>query len=280
MKEINIQELTYIKLQKAGLNSKANMESLIALIERTKSLTYYEFPLIKKEIFKNNSLSKYDIPQYIKGVPEGYSIICTIEEAVKFRNHEKKMEKKMEKKEIEEKSNFEFNDIILNEPEPKKNHNFFHICKKKFDNYLKHIDTDFHKKNNNNHLETIKNIKNCFIRITNFWKENETQKNENKKLDISKEINSINNNENKNKFELKISSQLSAYAYNNKQGCKQKRKFTTFASELSIDTSFNPIQGKKRKKNEFQKQYEIKESKSKKRKNKEVYRLPNAKYKN
>ena len=86
---MNTHDLIFKKLQKAGLSSKSNMESLIALIDKTKNLAYYSFPLIKKEVFRNSALTKYDIPQYIKGMPDGYSIICTIEEATKIRNHEK-----------------------------------------------------------------------------------------------------------------------------------------------------------------------------------------------
>ena len=283
IKEMNINDSIYRKLQKAGLCSKSNMESLIALIDKTKSLTYYSFPLIKKEIFRNNALTKYDIPQYIKGMPDGYSIICTIEEAAKIRNYEKKIEKKeVEKNDIEKTGNYELDDDFFKEPEPKKNNNYCHICRKKFDNYLKHIETDFHKKNTNNHFEAFKNIKNCFSRVNNFWKENKVQSNENQKLQTEENINTSNNdeeNENKNKFELKISSQLSIHAYNIKEGCQQKKKFIPFTSELSTDTSFNPIQGKKRKKNEFQKQYEAKESKSEKKRSKAKCRLPTDEYK-
>ena len=291
MKEMNIQDLIYKKLQKAGLSSKSNMESLIAFIDRTKNLAYYEFPLINKEIYQNSALSKYDIPQYIKGIPEGYSVICTIEEATKIRNHEKKMEKKIqksetEKKEIDKKTNFELDGDILIEPEPKKDHNYCHICRKKFDNYLKHIDTDFHKRNNNNHSEEFEKLKNSFIRINSFWKENKTKINENQNLNKNQSLINLNSsdynedNENKDKIELKMSSQLSNYAYIIKQGCQQKKKFTHFTTEQSTDTtSFNPIKGKKRKKNEFQKQYETRGSKSEIRKRKEGCRLPSAKHK-
>ena len=59
---------------------------------------FHEFPIIKEAKWKMGALTKYDIPQYIRNMPEEYPPICTIKEASILRNNKKKEEKEKKKK--------------------------------------------------------------------------------------------------------------------------------------------------------------------------------------
>ena len=39
-----------------------------------KSYISYEFPIIEEPYFQQRSISKYEIPQYIPDIPEGFSV--------------------------------------------------------------------------------------------------------------------------------------------------------------------------------------------------------------
>ena len=77
-----------------------------------KKVNYYCFPTIKKEKWLNGAKTKYDIPQYIEGIPEGFAIFCTTKEAGKVRKYQERIERKNKMKEIHEaKKNVNNNDI-------------------------------------------------------------------------------------------------------------------------------------------------------------------------
>ena len=59
---------------------------------------FHEFPAIKESRWRNGALTKYDIPQYIRNMPEEYPAICTVKEAGMLRNIKKKEEKEKKKK--------------------------------------------------------------------------------------------------------------------------------------------------------------------------------------
>ena len=47
----------------------------------------YEFPTIEESFFLEKSISKYEIPQYIQDIPEGFSLFCTLWEASKVKQY-------------------------------------------------------------------------------------------------------------------------------------------------------------------------------------------------
>ena len=100
-----------------GLNQNVNKESLLAVyISKgiNKKVNYYSFPIIKKEKWLKGAKTKYDIPQYIEGIPEGFAIFCTTKEAGKVRKYQERIERKNKLKEKEKKEatkNINNNDI-------------------------------------------------------------------------------------------------------------------------------------------------------------------------
>ena len=57
-------------------------------------VNYYCFDKIKKERWLKGAKTKYDIPQYIEGIPEGFAIFCTTKEAGKVRKYQERIERK------------------------------------------------------------------------------------------------------------------------------------------------------------------------------------------
>ena len=47
---------------------------------------FHEFPVIKESKWRIGAITKYDIPQYIRNIPEEYPAICTIKEAGMVKN--------------------------------------------------------------------------------------------------------------------------------------------------------------------------------------------------
>lgn len=276
-----MEQATFNFLTKKGINSKVNKESLIALYLHDniyQKIHFYEFPLIKKMKYKNGAKTKYDIPQYFEDMPEDFPIFCTIKEVNTIKriqnkitevekskkNKIEKMEKDKDsekgenkekenrkKKEVRNSNNKEIN--ILDEPLPNESHKYCHLCKKHFDNYLRHINSKIHNDNRNKQKDTFKNINNIFKRINNFWNSNEDKKvinkNNNSKISESKIENILEKEEDDtNKYKLKIFTQINQ---NVREGCKAKKKLMINNSQLSTTQSLPIIQPKKRKKNDI-----------------------------
>jgi len=264
---------------------------------------FHEFPAIKESRWRNGALTKYDIPQYIRNMPEEYPAICTVKEAGMLRNIKKKEEKEKKKKmQIDlELNNFkkekENNSLtntykksvsstnlniskdkksnnnnisILEEPIPNELHKYCHLCKKQFDNYLRHINSKNHKETSLKYTDTFKSIKNVFNRINTFWNnksDNNSQSKSNKSSHNLNEIeekieNDIEELNDTNNLKIKLFSQINQSI---REGCKAKKKILiNNNSQLSTAQSFPMIPPKKRKKNDIK---GIKDkSKSKKRK--------------
>ena len=68
--------------------------------DSNQKLHFHEFPLIKENKWKKGAKSNYDIPQYIKDIPEEYPPICTMKEAGTLRAIKKKKKGKKKKKKI------------------------------------------------------------------------------------------------------------------------------------------------------------------------------------
>ena len=114
----------------------------------SKKFKSYEFPLIEESYFRQKSTTKYEIPQYIPDIPDGFSIFCTLWEASKIKYYIQKNNEEEEKIKINEYSEEDKTDnkiCELNEPVPKTN--FCYICQRRFDNYLVHVEANVHQKN-------------------------------------------------------------------------------------------------------------------------------------
>ena len=276
----------------------------------------HEFPVIKESKWRIGAITKYDIPQYIRNIPEEYPAICTIKEAGMVKNIKKKEEKEKKKKiqmELElntnkkekenniltnnnknknnqlsckkidkskekEKGNSNNNTNILEEPIPNEMHKYCHLCKKPFDNYLRHINSKNHKETTLKYSDTFKSIKNVFNRINTFWEdkknnnEQKQSKNNNTSFNLTEIEEKIENdieeiNENQN-LKMKL---LSQFNPSTREGCKAKKKILiTNNSQLSTAQSFPMIPPKKRKKNEVKGIKDKSKSKKNKSNNKSI----------
>ena len=277
---------------------------------------FHEFPVIKESKWRIGAITKYDIPQYIRNIPEEYPAICTIKEAGMVKNIKKKEEKEKKKKiqmELElntnkkekenniltnnnknknnqlsckkidkskekEKGSNNNNTNILEEPIPNEMHKYCHLCKKQFDNYLRHINSKNHKETTLKYSDTFKSIKNVFNRINTFWedKKNNNEQKQSKKNNtsfnlteieekIENDIEEINENQN---LKMKL---LSQFNPSTRDGCKAKKKILiTNNSQLSTAQSFPMIPPKKRKKNEVKGIKDKSKSKKNKSNNKSI----------
>ena len=207
--------ITYFK--KKGLKENINLPSSIIYqlpSYNIKLFNYCEFPKIEEAALVKKSVTEYDIPQYIPDMPPGFSIFCTLGEAVKVRQYmslneeEKNIVIGMQQKEEENENN------ILDEPVPKTK--FCHWCMRKFDDYLIHIETLTHKNNISKNPLLINRTKNTFERINKFWNK---ERNEN--------YNDTENNNTQNKKEEKYShNKISSFS-----------SFSSSASTLKNDES-------------------------------------------
>ena len=289
-----------------GINSKINKESLIAVYlsnNNYQKMHFHEFPEIKESKWRNGAVTKYDIPQYIRNMPEEYPAICTIKEVGMLKNIRKKEEKEKKKKmqidlelngfkkekEInslantykkslmsnnlnisKDKKSNNNNINLLEEPIPNELHKYCHLCKKQFDNYLRHINSKNHKETTLKYADTFKSINNVFNRINTFWNNKNDNNSQSKKNISSNNLNEIEEkieedveelNDNNN-LKIKLFSQINTSL---REGCKAKKKILiNNNSQLSTAQSFPMIPPKKRKKNDIKVNKD--KSKSKKRK--------------
>ena len=136
-----------------------------------KSYISYEFPIIEEPYFQQRSISKYEIPQYIPDIPEGFSVFCTLWEASKVKQYMLMSQEEQEKLNIKENYDKQEKENHFEEPIPKSN--YCYICHIKFEDYLLHLETKTHKlnlKEENTYFN--KEIKNVFKRINKFWNNN------------------------------------------------------------------------------------------------------------
>lgn len=190
--------INYFK--KKGLKDNINLPSSIIYqlpLYNISPFNIYEFPKIEEASLIKKSITEYDIPQYIPDMPQGFSLFCTLWEATRVRQYMILSEEEKNKlfeipKEEEQNDN-----NILDEPVPK--NNFCHLCMRKFNDYLVHINSLTHKNNITKNPLLNNRAKNTFERINTFWNEKEKEKNnqeniieieKNNKLDHNK-INSI-----------------------------------------------------------------------------------------
>ena len=176
---------------KLGLKSDINLySSIIYKFPSMDSRKYksYEFPTIEETFFLEKSISKYEIPQFIQDIPEGFSLFCTLWEASKVKQYMLLSQDEQDKLNIKENYDKKEKENNFEEPIPK--NNFCYICQKNFEEYLSHIESNEHISNlyeQNPYL--IKSIKNTFKRINKFWS------NENTIINSSTSNNEISSNE-------------------------------------------------------------------------------------
>ena len=229
---------------KLGLKSNVNLHSSIIYQTNSfdsKKFKCYEFPKIEESIYLNKSISQYEIPQYIQEIPEGFSIFCTLWEAGKVKQYMQLSKEEQDKLGVGENEEKNKDDEELLEPIPKTN--FCHLCRRKFDDYLIHIETMVHKNNITKNPMMINDAQNTFKRINNFWKNN---KNNNNNLNFE-EINDKNeNNATNNKlFGRSISSFSSAVStYKFEENCIKDINCFLLDQELSETDKNNDKENK------------------------------------
>ena len=298
---------------KKGVNQKVNKESLIAVYLKSNTyqkIHFHEFPVIKENKWRNGAKTKYDIPQYIRNIPEEYPAICTTKEAGMVKNIQKKEEKEKEKEkkkkiklDLEMKNNTgnkeKENDVttnnnnnnpnvsknnespkekkisninnILEEPIPNEMHKYCHLCKKQFDNYIRHINSKSHKETSLKYTYTFSSIKNTFNRINTFFgnKQNKNNNNENaqKKNVFNNNFQKLSDIEEKIEFDKEEIKQrmMSQFNQGTREGCRAKRKFIPNNSQLSTAQSSPMVYARVNKK---RKGIDLSKGKSKSKKSK------------
>ena len=175
--------------KKLGLNNDINLSSSIIYqfpSLDTKKFKTYEFPIIEESYLQKKSISKYEIPQYIQDIPDGFSVFCTLGEASKVKQYIRLNNEEQNQLNLKESINIEKNNIDFNEPVPKTN--FCYLCQRTFDDYLIHIETLIHKNSLHKNQILIKSVQNSFKRINQFWFK------EKSKETIQKKVSSHNRN--------------------------------------------------------------------------------------
>ena len=150
------------ELCQCGLKLNLIQESLLAIVTNNSSrqkLHCYLFPKIQKDVSNIEGKIKYEIPQFIIGMPDGFSVFSTIPEARQIKYYKEKYEKPLNK--------IENNDInnqqIEIEPKPTKEHNYCYICGITFEDYYLHVSDQYHFFN-------LKKFKKIFNKINMTFK--------------------------------------------------------------------------------------------------------------
>jgi len=135
--------------------------------EYQRKTKYFTFPLVNKNYINKNK-SKYDIPFYIEGIPDNFSIFSTFEEAGKIRSYIKKMKNNINY----HNDNDNICDKITLDEHPKADHTYCHLCLSRYINYNEHINSNEHQDNIIKNKDLFLRIENNFKRINLFWKNN------------------------------------------------------------------------------------------------------------
>ena len=234
----------------------------------SKKYKYYEFPKIEETIYQQQSISKYEIPQYIQEIPEGFSIFCTLWEAGKVKQYMQLSKEEQDRLGIRDKEEIYKENDIIKEPVPRGT-NFCHLCRRKFDDYLAHIDSMVHKNSITKNQMMFNTAKNTFKRINEFWS---NKNNNNINNDINK-INKINIKrekiENNKLFGRSMSSFSSAIST-----LKCEESFLKDINNFMLEPEFSDIDKNNDKENLCENKSSTKNKKNKNSKNKDNFVTP------
>lgn len=140
---------------KKGLDKKSNSKNVLALILKNE----LNEEILKHHSFNNSkNMALNDIPFFHPYTPSGFFLFCTKFEYIQMMKYFKTQKKKIKRQIIEEES-------FSQEPIPSKSHFICQICRVKFDKYLEHINSRFHKQNNMQNKSLFVRIKLTFRRI-------------------------------------------------------------------------------------------------------------------
>ena len=158
-------------------------------------------------------------------------------------------------------------------------HKYCHLCKKQFDNYLRHINSKIHKETALKYTDTFKSIKNIFNSINSFWNNKKVNNGDIKKTTNNNYISySLNEIEEKIEYNKEYSNEtnniklriLSQIHQSNREGCQAKKKLIDINSQQSTTQSSPMIVIGKRKKNDARLNREKSKSKKSKIKHKSI----------
>ena len=191
-----------------------NKNSLIA-IKSDNRINYFEF---------NN---EKDIPFYHRSSMKGYSVFCTDEEV--------ELVNKKRESVVQWEDSFLTTNGIVNEvrkvPQPKDEHCCCLICNVRFDNYVKHVESEEHIKKVDE--EVMRKINNAFTRVRLFW----FGKEEKKEIINVNEDNKITTPTTK-KIKLNVEAYKCSY---HKQSKETSTSITTMKRIVPVNNNTNSI---------------------------------------
>lgn len=210
---------------KEGLDKDINKNSTITLLTTShkknkikKKLLYYDFCNLNE---KNNELV-IDIPYFHRDIPEGFSVFCTDEENRLINDYINNKKIKTEKKNKEE--------FITEEPLPNKTNFICQLCRRRYDNYLEHI-------NSEEHSSKKKLYKNSYMTLSNTFKR------------ISKDFSKLKNKNISKKSDKMI--KITGNQFSNVSTLFSSQQAFSFSNAGICNDSYNLRNKKKKEKNEF-----------------------------
>lgn len=124
-------------------------------------------------------------------MPQGFSIFCTIWEASKVKQFMQLSQEEQEKLGLVDSDEKNKDEDVLKEPIPRVN--YCHLCGRRFDDYLLHIESKIHRNSISKNRMMINTVQDSFKRINDFW----NNKNNKNKTNKNNYINKISNEKNK-----------------------------------------------------------------------------------
>jgi hypothetical protein len=166
----NFGHKSYRYFLQRGLDKKINSKNVLAIVLKNR----LNEEILKYHSFNNSKfMTLNDIPFFHPHAPSGYSLFCTQFEYIQLIEYLKIKNKKIKRQSIEE-------DSLTQEPIPSKTHFICQICRVKFNKYLEHINSSFHKQNSLQYKSLFIRIKLTFRRIrSNIEEQNDNIKEEN-----------------------------------------------------------------------------------------------------
>ena len=165
----NFGHKSYKYFLQRGLDKKISSKNVLAIVLKNR----LNEEILKYHSFNNSKFMNInDIPFFHPNAPSGYSLFCTQFEYMQLMEYLKTKNKKIKRQIVEDES-------FTKEPIPSKDHFICQICKVKFNKYLEHINSRFHKQNILQYKSLFLRIKLTFRRIiSNIEEQNDIKKEE------------------------------------------------------------------------------------------------------